>query len=137
VIVSVGVPTSKSVSNEDLKQTRDGLVAMLKSLNLGVVEVGPEALIAVIDDLTSPPPRRRTMRCPTTRMIHRLPGDPPRHRTGGGEKTHAARTERFRPTGKVNDGVPEIGTVYPDASMSGILPYATCHRAGPRGNARG
>jgi conjugal transfer ATP-binding protein TraC len=24
-------------------------------------------------------------------------------------------TERFRPTGKVNDGVPEIGTVYPDA----------------------
>jgi conjugal transfer ATP-binding protein TraC len=31
---------AKAVSNEDLKQTREGLIAMLKSLNLGVAEVG-------------------------------------------------------------------------------------------------
>ncbi len=116
VIVSVGVPTSKSVSNEDLKQTRDGLVAMLKSLNLGVVEVGPEALIAVIDDLTSP------TTAPQDDAVPYNPNDPIasqaiRHdiELVVAEDRMRLVTERFRPTGKVNDGVPEIGTVYPDA----------------------
>ena len=116
VIVSVGVPTSKSVSNEDLKQTREGLMAMLKSLNLGVVEVGPEALIAVIDDLTSP------TTAPQDDAVPYNPNDPIssqaiRHdiELVVAEDRMRLVTERFRPTGKVNDGVPEIGTVYPDA----------------------
>ncbi|WP_155647725.1 conjugal transfer protein TraC, partial [Erythrobacter donghaensis] len=116
VIVSVGVPTSKAVSNEDLKQTREGLVAMLKSLNLGVVEVGPEALIAVIDDLTSP------TTAPQDDAVPYNPNDPIasqaiRHdiELVVAEDRMRLVTERFRPTGKVNDGVPEIGTVYPDA----------------------
>ncbi len=116
VIVSVGVPAAKATSNEDLKHTRDGLIAMLKSLNLGVAEVGPQELIAVIDDLTSP------TTAPQDDAVPYNPNDPIaaqaiRHdiELVVHEDRMQLRTERFRPTGKVNDGVPEIGTVYPDA----------------------
>ena len=116
VIVSVGVPAAKATSNEDLKHTRDGLIAMLKSLNLGVAEVGPQELIAVIDDLTSP------TTAPQDDAVPYNPNDPIaaqaiRHdiELVIHEDRMQLRTERFRPTGKVNDGVPEIGTVYPDA----------------------
>ncbi|OYZ12565.1 MAG: type-IV secretion system protein TraC [Novosphingobium sp. 28-62-57] len=116
VIVSVGVPASKAISNEELKQIRDGLIAMLKSLNLGVAEVGPQELIGVIDDLTSP------TTAPQDDVVPYNPNDPIaaqaiRHDIElivHEDRMHL-RTERFRATGKVNDGVPEIGTVYPDA----------------------
>ena len=116
VIVSVGVPAAKAVSNEDLKQTRDGLIAMLKSLNLGVAEVEPQQLIAIIDDLTSP------TTAPQDDAVPYNPNDAIaaqaiRHDIELVILEDRMRlvTERFRATGKVEDGVPEIGTVYPDA----------------------
>jgi conjugal transfer ATP-binding protein TraC len=116
VVVSVSVPASKHVSHEDLKQTRDGLIAMLRSLNLGVVEVGPESLIALIDDLTSP----------TTAPQEDLTAYNPHDAIAAQAIRHDIEllvqedrmrlaTERFRPTGKSHDGVPEIGAIYPDA----------------------
>ncbi|MBC2668236.1 type IV secretion system protein TraC [Novosphingobium piscinae] len=115
VIVSVGVPAAKAVSNEELKQMRDGLTAMLKSLNLGVAEVAPEALIAILDDLTSP----------TTAPQDDAPGYNPHDPIAAQairrdielvveEDRLRLMTERFRPTGSARDGVPEIGAVYPD-----------------------
>ncbi len=116
VIVSVGVPASSSTSLEELKQTRDGLIAMLKSLNLGVAEVGPQELISIIDDLTSP------TTAPQDDHVPYNPNDPIaaqaiRHdiELVVQEDRMQLRTERFRATGKVDDGVPEIGLVYPDA----------------------
>jgi conjugal transfer ATP-binding protein TraC len=116
VIVSVGVPASSSATLEELKQTRDGLIAMLKSLNLGVAEVGPQELIGIIDDLTSPTTAPQDDRVPYN------PNDPIaaqaiRHdiELVVQEDRMHLRTERFRATGKVDDGVPEIGLVYPDA----------------------
>ena len=116
VIISVGVPAAKAVTNEELAQTRDGLVAMLKSLNLGVVDVEPQALIALIDDLTSPttapqdefvgynandPIAAQAIRRDIELVVH--------------EDRLSLATERFRATGGLDDGVPEIGVVYPDA----------------------
>lgn len=116
VIVSVGVPSSSSATTEELKQTRDGLTAMLKSLNLGVAEVGPQELIAILDDLTSP------TTAPQDDAVPYSPNDPIaaqaiRHdiELVVQEDRMRLRTERFRATGQVDDGVPEIGTVYPDA----------------------
>jgi conjugal transfer ATP-binding protein TraC len=116
VIVSVGVPSSSSATTEELKQTRDGLMAMLKSLNLGVAEVGPQELIAILDDLTSP------TTAPQDDAVPYNPNDPIaaqaiRHdiELVVQEDRMHLRTERFRATGQVDDGVPEIGTVYPDA----------------------
>lgn len=115
VIMSVGVPASKAVSNEELRQTRDGLIAMLKSLNLGVAEVGPQELIAIIDDLTSP------TTAPQDDVVAYNPHDAIasqaiRHDIEliVQEDRMRLATERFRPTGKLHDGVPEIGTIYPD-----------------------
>lgn len=116
VIVSVGVPASKAVSNEELRQTRDGLIAMLKSLNLGVVEVGPEDLIAIIDDLTSPTTAPQEDAVPYN-PHDAIAAQAIRHDIEliVQEDRMRLATERFRPTGKLHDGVPEIGTIYPDA----------------------
>lgn len=116
VIVSVSVPASKHVSHDELKQTRDGLIAMLRSLNLGVVEVGPEGLIALIDDLTSPttaPQEDATAYNPHDAIAAQAI----RHdiELVVEEDRMRLATERFRPTGKIHGGVPEIGTIYPDA----------------------
>ena len=116
VIVSVGVPSSRSISHEDLKQTRDGLMAMLRSLNLGVAEMAPQELLALIDDLTSPttapqddvalynahdPIAAQAIRHDIELVVQ--------------EDRMRLATERFRPTGQEHGGVPEIGAVYPDA----------------------
>ena len=116
VVVSVGVPSSRSVCTEDLKQIRDGLMAMLRSLNLGVTEVAPQELLALIDDLTSPttapqddvalynaldPIAAQALRHDIELVVH--------------EDRMRLATERFRPTGQDHGGVPEIGAVYPDA----------------------
>jgi conjugal transfer ATP-binding protein TraC len=116
VIVSVGVPSSRNVTSEELAHTRDGLVAMLKSLNLAVSEVRPEELIALVDDLTSPTTApqddavpynphdaisSQALRRDIELVVHE-------------DRMHL-RTERFRATGRNHDGVPEIGAVYPDA----------------------
>ena len=115
VIISVGVPAAKAVPNEELIQTREGLIAMLKSLNLGVAEVEPQGLIALIDDLTSP------TTAPQDDAVPYNPNDPIADQAirrdieliVHEDRMHL-KTERFRATGAQSDGVPEIGTVYPD-----------------------
>ena len=116
VVISVGVPSKSDVPGDELAQARDGLVSMLKSLNLGVSELGPEALIALVDDLTSPTTAPQDDACPYN------PHDPIASQilrrdielTVEDDRMVLA-TERFRATGEEHDGVPEIGTVYPDA----------------------
>ena len=115
VVISLGVPASKAVSNEELSQARDGLAAMLTSLGLGVIEYAPEDLIALIDDLTSP------TTAPNEDAVPYNPDDPIAAQAIRRDielEVHEDRmlltTERFRATGVVNHGVPEIGEVYPD-----------------------
>ena len=115
VFVSVGVPEHKSVSAQELVQVREGLVAMLKSLGLGVIEVEPEGLIALIDDLTSP------TTAPQEDAVPYNPEDPIAAQAIRRDIELVVRedrlllaTERFRPTGEMADGSPVIGEVYPD-----------------------
>ena len=115
LFLSLGVPSQADVSNEELVQCRDGLMAMLRSLNLGVHEIEPQALIALIDDLTSPTTAPQDDVCPYN------PLDPISSQALRRdiellveEDRMLLRTERFRATGEENEGVPEIGTVYPD-----------------------
>ena len=115
VVVSVGVPASSSVTNAELAQLREGLTGMLRSLNLGVAEIEPEALIALIDDLTSP------TTAPQDEAIPYNPLDPIGNQAirrdielQVEEDRLLLKTERFRATGACPDGVPEIGTIYPD-----------------------
>ena len=115
VVVSIGVPASSHVTNEELGHLREGLTGMLRSLNLGVYEIEPEALIALIDDLTSPTTAPQDEAIPYnhhdpigSQAIRR---DIELHVE---EDRLILKTERFRATGASNDGVPEIGTIYPD-----------------------
>lgn len=115
LFLSLGVPSQADISNEELVQCRDGLMAMLRSLNLGVQEIEPQALIALIDDLTSPTTAPQDDACPYN------PLDPIAAQALRRdiellveEDRMLLRTERFRATGEENEGVPEIGTVYPD-----------------------
>ena len=115
VVISLGVPASKSISNEELSHAREGLIAMLKSLNLGVIEYEPHDLIALIDDLTSP------TTAPQDDCIPYNPNDPIANQAIRRDIELLVRedrielgTERFRATGVQNQGVPEIGAVYPD-----------------------
>jgi conjugal transfer ATP-binding protein TraC len=115
VIVSLGVSSTSGVSNDELAQTREGLMSMLKSLNLGVIEYGPEDLIALVDDLTSP------TTAPQDDALPYSAADPIADQAIRRDieiVVHEDRidlaTERFRPTGVHNAGVPEIGAVYPD-----------------------
>jgi conjugal transfer ATP-binding protein TraC len=115
VVVSVSVPASRELADAELIQTREGLIAMLKSLNLGVGEVEPAALIALIDDLTSPTTAPQDDHVPYNAM------DPIASQAIRRDielVVHEDRlqlaTERFRATGTIADGVPEIGAVYPD-----------------------
>lgn len=115
VFVSVGVPEHKSVSAQELVQVREGLVAMLKSLGLGVIEVEPEGLIALVDDFTSPTTAPQEDAAPYN------PEDPIAAQAIRRDIELVVRedrlllaTERFRPTGEMADGSPVIGEVYPD-----------------------
>ena len=116
VFVSVGVPATSSVTNAELAALREGLIGMLRSLNLSVADVPPEELIALIDDLTSP-----------TTAPHDEPVPYNAHDTIASQAIRrdielviepdrmVLRTERFRATGARPGGVPEIGAIYPDA----------------------
>ncbi|MFC0590796.1 type IV secretion system protein TraC [Novosphingobium aquiterrae] len=115
VVISLGVPEAKAVSNEELTHAREGLIAMLKSLNLGVIEYEPHDLIALLDDLTSP------TTAPQDDAVPYNPNDPIGSQAIRRDIELLVRedrielgTERFRATGVHNQGVPEIGTVYPD-----------------------
>lgn len=115
LFLSLGVPSSSKTTIEELTQTRDGMMAMLRSLDLGVTEIAPAQLIALIDDLTSP------TTAPQDDALSYNPHDPIADQAVRGdielqifEDRMLLKTERFRATGRVSKGVPEIGTVYPD-----------------------
>ncbi len=115
VVVSVGVPSGKQISNEELCQVRESMTAMFKSLGLGVSEYAPEDLIALIDDLTSPTtaPHEDTpvynSSDPIADQVVRRDIELGVHKDG-----LILSTERFEATGTHNAGVPEFGRVHPD-----------------------
>ena len=115
VIVSIGVPASSSVTNEELSNLREGLTGMLRSLNLEVAEVGPEALISLIDDLTSPTTAPQDDAVPYN-PLDSIGAQAIRRdiEIQVEEDRLLLKTERFRATGTSHAGVPEIGTIYPD-----------------------
>ncbi|MDF0490466.1 type IV secretion system protein TraC [Sphingomonas sp. H39-1-10] len=115
VLVSLSFPESASISVEDIVGVRESLMSTLQSVNVGARALDPVALIAWVDDLTSPttaagddalsynaldPIAEQAVRRDIELRI-----EPDRM---------LLRTERFRPTGADIDGAPEIGEIYPD-----------------------
>ena len=115
VIISVSVDHKSRSTRAELVQCRDGLLSVLRSLEANATVLDPVALIALVDDLTSPttasedeavdyneldPIAEQAVRRDIEIHVH--------------EDRLMLRTERFRPTGEVDDGVAEIGEVYPD-----------------------
>jgi conjugal transfer ATP-binding protein TraC len=115
LLVSVSLASTGSASREDLVAVRENMVGVLRSLDVPSADVGPVELIAFLDDLTSPttasgddaidynpldPIADQAIRRDIEIVVeeHRL----------------RLRTERFRPTGRSEDGAPEIGDVFPD-----------------------
>ena len=115
VIVSVSVPSTARVSKDDLAGCRDALISVLRSLDADATPLRPVGLIALVDDLTSPttsseddPIDYNTMDPIADQAVRRdikIEVD---------ENRMLISTERYRPTGEVEDGVAEIGEVYPD-----------------------
>ncbi|RIA46276.1 conjugal transfer ATP-binding protein TraC [Hephaestia caeni] len=115
IVISVSAPDAAGVTSEALVSVREGLVSMLQSIDVPTRVFDPVALIALIDDMTSPTTAAGDD--PTTyspfdpiadqavRRDIELKIEPDRL---------LLRTERFRPTGADVDGAPEIGEIYPD-----------------------
>ncbi|KAK0349121.1 hypothetical protein LTR94_034443, partial [Friedmanniomyces endolithicus] len=93
----------------------DGIISALASINVSARTMDPQALIAWIDDITSP----------TTAagedVVSYNPLDPIADQAIRRDvELHIEsdrmllRTERFRPTGKTIDEAPEIGEILPD-----------------------
>jgi conjugal transfer ATP-binding protein TraC len=115
VFISVSVPAAHAVSKQELVAVRDSLTGVLRSLDVPVLEVEPPALIALLDDLTSP------TTAPQDDAISYNPLDPIADQAIRRdielvveESRLRLRTERFRATGRTAAGAPEIGEVYPD-----------------------
>lgn len=115
VILSVGVPVTAKAGPEELTATRDALQSALKSLEIDSRGLGPEALIELVDELTSPttasaadPVAYSALDPIADQAVRRdieLQIEPARMRL---------RTERFRMVGREADGTPRIGAVLPD-----------------------
>lgn len=115
VIVSVGVPEGSKATDAELVALRDSMMSMLKSIDVFSKIMDPVALLALIDDFTSP----------TTSggedMTDYNPFDPiadqavRRDMEIRIEPTRIVlRTERFRAMGNLTDGTPDIGEIRPD-----------------------
>lgn len=115
LLISVGVPAGSHVSREELASVREGLVGVLRALDVPSAELGPVELIGFLDDLTAP----------TTASgddpIDYSPLDPIADQAirrdvelRVEQNRLRLRTERFRSTGRLTGGAPEIGLVHPD-----------------------
>lgn len=115
VAISYSTPESSNVSAEEIVSVMDGLVSALASINVSARKMDPAALIAWIDDITSP----------TTAagedVVSYNPLDPIADQAVRRDvELHIEpdrmllRTERFRPTGKTIGDAPEIGEILPD-----------------------
>jgi len=115
VIIAVSVDHKSRATRAELVQCREGLISVLRSLEANAIVFDPVALIALVDDITSPttasedeaaeyneldPIAEQAIRRDIEIHVH--------------EDRLILRTERFRPTGEDDDGVAEIGEVYPD-----------------------
>lgn len=115
IVISVSVPDTASVTTDALVSVREGLVSTLQSIDVPTRVFDPVALIALIDDMTSPttaagddPTSYSPFDPIADQAVRRdieLRIEPDRL---------LLRTERFRPTGADVDGAPEIGEIYPD-----------------------
>ena len=115
VIISVSVPHSSGVSKEDLANCRDALIAVLRSLDADATPLLPVDLIALVDDLTSPTTSSEDDPHDYSEMDPIADQAIRRDIKIEVDETHMLiSTERYRPTGEVEDGVAEIGEVYPD-----------------------
>ena len=115
VAISYATPESSRVSNEEIVSVLQGLISSLEAIGVEARPMDPQALIAWIDDITSP------TTAPGSDAISYNPFDPiadqaVRHDLEVRIEPDRLllRTERFRPTGKVIDDAPEIGEIYPD-----------------------
>ncbi|GAY24767.1 MULTISPECIES: type IV secretion system protein TraC [Sphingobium] len=115
VAISYSTPESSRVSNEEIVGVMDGLISALASINVTARKMDPPALIAWIDDITSP------TTAPGDDAVSYNAFDPIADqaiRRDVEMRVEAdrilLRTERFRPTGREIDGTPEIGEIYPD-----------------------
>ncbi|PIH38083.1 TraC family protein, partial [Staphylococcus epidermidis] len=115
VAISYSTPESSSVTAEEIVAVMDGIISALASINVSARTMDPQALIAWIDDITSP----------TTAagedVVSYNPLDPIADQAIRRDvELHIEsdrmllRTERFRPTGKTIDEAPEIGEILPD-----------------------
>ncbi|MBJ7499647.1 MAG: type IV secretion system protein TraC [Sphingopyxis sp.] len=115
VLISVSFPENASIDTDGIVAVRESLMSTLQSVNVGARELDPVALIAWVDDMTSPttaagddPVSYNALDPIADQAVRRdieLRVEPDRL---------LLRTERFRPTGADIDGAPEIGEIYPD-----------------------
>ena len=115
LFISVGVPASSSVTDEELASICDSIRSSLLSIEVPSRRLDPVGLLALIDDIASP----------TTAAgddpVSYNPFDPIADQAVRRDMEvvhlpHALeiKTERLRATGVDRDGVPEIGEMYPD-----------------------
>ncbi|WP_337847867.1 type IV secretion system protein TraC [Sphingomonas sp.] len=115
VAISYSTPETSNVSVEEIVAVMDGLISALASINVSARKMDPVALIAWVDDITSP----------TTAagedVVNYNPLDPIADQAIRRDvELHIEpdrmllRTERFRPTGNVVGDTPEIGEILPD-----------------------
>ena len=115
IFISVGVP-SGTIGNDEIVALRENLTGLLRSLDVPSRDVAPTELIAFLDELTSPTTASGDDR------IDYNPLDPIAEQALRRDielvvedSRMLLRTERFRPTGAMEDGgAPEIGEIYPD-----------------------
>ncbi|WP_242128549.1 type IV secretion system protein TraC [Sphingobium sp. Sx8-8] len=115
VAISYSTPESSRVSNEEIAGVMDGLISALASINVSARRMDPEALIAWIDDITSPttaPGEDAVSYNPLDSIADQAIRRDIEMRVEADRIL--LRTERFRPTGREVDGTPEIGEIYPD-----------------------
>lgn len=115
LVLSLGVPVPGNVTDAELTECRDGMAGMLGSLGLASNRLEPAGLLALIDELTSPTTAREpdlthwnredTLDVQAIRRDIELEVEDDRL---------ILRTERFRETGRTRDGIPQMGTCYPD-----------------------
>lgn len=115
VAISYSTPDSGNISNEEIIAVIEGFTAALSSIGVSSRKMDPSMLIGWIDDLTSP----------TTAagedVVSYNPFDPIADQAVRRDievqiepDRMLLRTERFRATGVVHHGAPEIGEIYPD-----------------------
>jgi conjugal transfer ATP-binding protein TraC len=115
LIVSLGVPVPGSVTDAELSECREGLLGMLHSLGLHAQELRPGGLLALIGELTSPTTAHETdihaWNPHDTLDVQAIRRD---IELEVGDDRLTLRTERFRETGRDEEGNPEVGECYPD-----------------------